>query len=207
MGNFLQVASFGQKLFRTFGKGVKTRHIITETINGKTFTRVLDAEGKVRYNRIKTIKRFEVGDKRITSCTKDFNTHTSTVDRVVDHNGNYLGNREVVIRGVEKDVFKSVAGNYTTNKEVICGITNKKYCFDKDKVLFENCKVEYNNLGLPVPKELKYYKCEGKSLQEMLKMTGVISRCNGYYPKNSKLDHITPKFDLENYVKNMSWEA
>ena len=206
MGYYSQAVSFGQKLFRSFGKGVKTRYVITETMNGKTYTRVLNAEGNILENRIKAIERFTVGDKKIVSSTKEFASGTRhTVDRVVDSNGNYLGRREVKDYGDQKYVFKFTADNSGTEKEVYDGITHRKSVYGKDNEFIG--KLEYNNKGLPIPRGVKSFDSGDASLQEMLKMAGDEGKIYGYYPEWSKLDHITPKFNLENYVKNMSWEV
>lgn len=207
MGNYSQALSFGQKLFRSFGKGVDTRHVITETIDGKTYTRVLKAEGKVLENRIKTIERFAVGNKKVVRSTKEFMNGTRhTDDRVLDSNGNYLGHREVVDYGNQKNIFKFTADNSGTQKEISDGITHKKSVYDKDEEYIDSFS-KYNNKGLPIPRGVGLFDSRDKSLQEMLRMAGDDARYYGYFDSWTKLEHITPRFNLENYVKNMSWEV
>jgi hypothetical protein len=53
----MSILQVGSKLVRTFGSVEKARHVITEAIGDKTFTRVLDSDGGIIKERVKQITR------------------------------------------------------------------------------------------------------------------------------------------------------
>lgn len=92
----MSIIQVGSKLVRTFGSGSNLRHAITETVGNKTFTEVLDSEGKLLANRVKEITRQNIGDKlvitrkEISPCTKEIDNQR---DLIYDKDGKFLGMR------------------------------------------------------------------------------------------------------------------
>ena len=113
-------------IVRRFGNGDDLKKVITETIGGKTITRVFDNSGKELINRVKTITVQHVGDKIVK--TKDVETVKNVYatekqkckslgikqkfERVYNANGKLLGGKitqlmpEVQINSEKSDVKK-----------------------------------------------------------------------------------------------------
>ena len=63
--------STGLQLIRNFGNGENLRKVITEVIDGKILTKVLNSEGTLLAARTKTISSQVVGDKFVRTVTKE----------------------------------------------------------------------------------------------------------------------------------------
>ena len=60
----------GNRLVKYIGSGEKFRRIVTEVVDGKTFTKVMDGEDKVIVNRVKELSSQKVGDKTVRTVQK-----------------------------------------------------------------------------------------------------------------------------------------
>ena len=49
----MSIVQIGARLVRQFGEGKNLRKVVTETLNGKTFTKVLDSNGNTILDRAK----------------------------------------------------------------------------------------------------------------------------------------------------------
>lgn len=152
--------STGLQLIRNFGSGANLRKVITEVIDGKIVTKVLNSEGTLLTARTKTISNQVVGDKFVKTVTKEltekqphpflkpetpFYWGSKTItDRVygADNAGNYkkLGERIVDYFRGASDTYhrsgvlkKSVNGfeTYTRFSEPIGARLGEKERFDK----------------------------------------------------------------------------
>ena len=85
----MSIMQVGSKLVRTFGSGSNVKHVITETAGNKTYTRVVNSEGKQLANRVKEISRQNVGDKLVITRKSD----DMQKDLVYDKKGKFLGMR------------------------------------------------------------------------------------------------------------------
>lgn len=133
-------------LIKEFGKGINYRKIMTQTLNGKTLTKVIDKDGKVLVERAKVIEKNTVGDKKV--ITKKIaeelngtNGHKYVYDRVyssgelvgarkVEQFSNNLFNKEKhpleLIDGSSKYITK-VCKDGAVTKSVRNGITSSSY--------------------------------------------------------------------------------
>jgi len=168
------IVQIGARLIRSFGSGENLRKIVTETVNGKTFTRVLDKDGKIVKERVKQIVRNQqVGNKKVNTVTKvtegskeyighpyDY-TEKLIYDRVYNKDGEFLGSRAVFRDPYYKTAvlknhvggnsflknFPNTASGFRVVKKQI-GVPAGEAPID------EMCgvtRVYYNNKGLPMP--------------------------------------------------------
>lgn len=111
----MAVQTIGTRIARTFGSGKNLKHVVSEVVNGKTYTKVLDGNGNVIKNRVKAFSSANVGDKFVrtrTSIIQDADNKISkeVYDRV--YGGEYcddlLGMRKTTYHTDEfGDLYKS----------------------------------------------------------------------------------------------------
>ena len=156
--------STGLQLVRNFGNGANLRKVITEVIDGKIVTKILNSEGTLLFARTKTISNQVVGDKFIKTVTKEltekqphpflkrdipFYWGSKTVtDRVYRANdiGDYqkLGERIVYYNRGASDIYHKIGvlkraanGSETyTRFRTIRGLGDERF----DKVIIKNAK-------------------------------------------------------------------
>ena len=193
--------TIGSRLVRTFGEGKNLRKIVSECVNGKTYTRVLNADGKILTDRVKMIERSTVGNKKVSTITKvskdsDNVVSKSVYNRVYNQEGQLLGSRNIFHPDItENSYYVSKQGNDLINlsKWVKNGLVrNKEYASN-----YPGCKyirkiprmmMRYNNKGLPRP-----YRLDGgdnMSLKEMRNWHFANSPDLPYAPKEFKLGFL-----------------
>ena len=95
----MSMGTIAKILIKEFGQGANYRKIMTQTLNGKTLTKVVDADGKILVERAKIIEKSTVGDKnvitkKIAEVLNGTEGHKSVYDRVYS-SGNLVGARKV----------------------------------------------------------------------------------------------------------------
>jgi len=229
----MSVMQVGSKLVRTFGSGSNLRHAITETVGNKTFTEVLDSEGKLLANRVKEITRQNIGDKLvITRKTDDMQK-----DLVYDKNGKFLGMRilDWFVKGKPACVLKTNSRyvgrwkyynvhSYTrTVSDSLFGVLKKRRVIGRINGTPSECErlfyaepvwTLHTGHGIPIPHKLckktnqNFYPLidayEYPSLKEMVgEMTDAFAKGSGY----EHLNYVKPKFDILEYAKNLKNEG
>lgn len=66
----MSIVQIGARLVRQFGEGKNLRKVVTETLNGKTFTKVMDSEGALIVERAKQIQKAKVDNNNVNTITK-----------------------------------------------------------------------------------------------------------------------------------------
>lgn len=179
----MAVVQIGARLVRAFGKGKNLRKVVTEAVNGKTYTRVLDAEGNILRNRLKMIERTNVGNKKVSTITKVDEIpgkklgaiKKTTYDRVYSSEGALLGSRckfEEQIGEKFQKVAVSKQGNspLREKKRYFREKLFQKFAFSElpgrnHGTWFSSAEVKYNRKGLPCPKGLHF--ANDMSLKQM----------------------------------------
>ena len=167
----------GTRLCREFAKDGKT--VVTEMIDGKTFTNVVDQLGNTIYRRVKKIERYNVGDKTVITktCIGNKDPKDSIIkritDRVYNQNDEFLGARSCV------EEIKTRSNGYTGYKHTYKQSVNDTCRFFKyfdpqsgkvtKKVSFYSrpgsskldntspvITVDYNSKGLPYPQSVNF---------------------------------------------------
>lgn len=97
----MAVQVLGTRLVRTFGSGERLRHVVSETVNGKTYTKVLDNAGKVIRDRVKSFSQASVGDKFVKTRTTVISSYGDLKKEIYDRvyssdSKELLGMRETV---------------------------------------------------------------------------------------------------------------
>lgn len=170
--------TIGSRLVRTFGEGKNLRKIVSECVDGKTYTRVLGEDGKILTDRVKMIERSTVGNKKISTITKvsknsDDEVSKSVYNRVYNQEGQLLGSRNIWHPDITENSYHvSKQGNDydQLSKFVEDGrvfFKSLRYNFPGRMHTYNNIEmsIHYNNKGLPRP-----YRLSGghdMSLKEM----------------------------------------
>lgn len=177
----MSIMTIGSRLVRVFGEGENLRKVVTECVNGKTYTRVLDVQGNILKHRLKVIERTNVGNKKVSTIIKVNENVKSfiktTYDRVYNSEGSLLGSR---------CTFEGKPNGYTHLEKVAStkqgtGISRQIKFFWKDNVIYKSmykaspgsmhikdsssARVYYNQKGLPCPVGLDPHN--NMSLKEM----------------------------------------
>ena len=172
MEELKMVLQIGARLVRPLSYGGQ---IITEALNGKTYTKILNEAGEVIRQRVTQNSSAMVGDKLVRTRVKinqsnDLPVYKTITDRVY-RDGNYLGKRRnrytIDKTGVvfKEDSMKKLAdGRYVYNDFSKIG---KREYIDKNGL---GSWIDCNNKGLPVPQSLSYEQCADKSIKEMQAM-------------------------------------
>lgn len=159
------VITIGSRLVRTFGEGKNLRRIVTECVDGKTYTRVLGADGKKLIDRVKAFKCSAVGNKKVLTTTKlrqdDSGVISKSVyDRVYNQNGSFLGAREVFTPALGRDEFSVCKSSVNSilfkikhfTEGIVC---NKQIRLGHAGAVPPKSKpgfgIAYNAKGLPLP--------------------------------------------------------
>lgn len=169
------VQQIGNRLVRNIGNN---KTVVTETLNGQTFTNVLE-NGKTCVERVAENVKNQVGNKTVFTRAK--------VTRYFDEFGGF--EKEITDRVYKDNIFlgtrnrlyapaKSSKRPYTSIKETpekyvkrdfgINGITEKIIIFDeKTMSCSDSAKIDCNNKGLPMPIGLSHVDAANKSIKEM----------------------------------------
>ena len=66
----MSIVQIGARLVHSFGPGNGLRKVVTETLNGKTLTKVMDSEGALIVERAKQIQKAKVDNNNVNTITK-----------------------------------------------------------------------------------------------------------------------------------------
>ncbi len=199
----MSILQIGARLVRKFGEGKNLRKVVTETLNGKTFTKVLDSNGNTILDRAKKIDRYEVGNKKVSTITKvsDEPGHVlkkTVTDRVYNAESGLLGTRRTdfvdlgddhVTKFVKTSVTKSsVAENRSIVKsfDIDNGLTRERVCFTED----HSNHLYHNNKGLPIPAGGHPEYFQDMSLAEMRRWNVLHNSDQAYAPAKFRLGYL-----------------
>ena len=165
------VLQIGARLVRPLSYGGQ---IITEALNGKTYTKILNEAGEVIRQRVTQNSSAMVGDKLVRTRVKinqsnDLPVYKTITDRVY-RDGNYLGKRKnrytIDKTGV---AFKEISRKELANGQYVRNDFRKN---GRREFIGKGFGywIECNNKGLPMPRSLGSYQCTDKSIKEMQAM-------------------------------------
>ncbi len=174
----MRTVQIGARLVRNFGEGKNLKTVITETLNGKTFTKVLNSDGNPIKDRAKKIDRYNVGNKKVSTITKvskapDFPLEKQVTDRVYNAESGLLGIRRTDFADIRDDCTKlvkqavtksSIAGNIEIRKRFYSNGIAKGRAFINN---FYRLNLLHNNKGLPMPKDANSMDMHGMKLADM----------------------------------------
>ncbi len=181
----MAVELIGNRIVKTIGQGDAVKKIITEVVDGKTFTKVLDKDGKVLVDRAKQLNTAKVGDKEVKTVQKvkmqNGNLQKDTFDRVYK-DGELVGRRAtreihdgdkfVKVSSVKQNDTEAGALPLAKAFDTKTGrvqekVRNPGLMGDKSFALgygghwgSSNGCIHYNNKGLPVSDELLRYRAD-----------------------------------------------
>ena len=197
----MSIVQIGARLVRQFGEGKSLKTVVTETLNGKTFTKVLDSNGNTIFDRAKKIDRYEVGNKKVSTITKvsDKSGHVlqkTVTDRVYNAESGLLGTRRTYFFDTVDDYTfvkrhtkkSSVAENRSIMKsfDISNGLTTERVLFTKDH---SNC-LYHNNKGLPAPWGVTPANVENMKLAEMRRWHLEHKPDRAYAPAEFRLGYL-----------------
>ncbi len=199
----MSIVQIGARLVRQFGEGKNLRKVVTETLNGKTFTKVLDSNGNTIFDRAKKIDRYEVGNKKVSTITKvsDKSGHVlqkTVTDRVYNAESGLLGVRRTDFFDTGDDYTgfvkryatkRSIAGNRGIKKEFDNDGIAKSRTMIKDGIYYWS-GLNHNNKGLPIPtgEDPAYFK--DMSLAEMRRWHLEHKPDRAYAPAEFRLGYL-----------------
>ena len=172
----MAVQQIGTRLVRCFGNGDNLKKVVTEVVDGKTFTNVFDAKGTLIKQRVKAFSEEMVGDKLVKTKTTVtdiqggdlFKKITDSVYKIKDKVKNFVGGRSTKYVADGEDFIDCI-------KDTSDRYFNRTRLYDRTS--YRNglrltrgkpqSYVGYNNKGLPKPDELLSMKAKDMSLKEM----------------------------------------
>ena len=209
----MSILQIGARLVRKFGEGKNLRTVVTETLNGKTFTKVLDSNGNTILDRVKKIDRYKVGNKKVSTITKissyDSNDLTKQVtDRVYDGGARLLGTRRTDFNAfITKENYydfvkwntikRSIAGNRAIAKRFDDGIAVGRMVFP------EKFMLQHNNKGLPMPKGGNPAYFKDMSLAEMRRWNMLNRPDRAYAPAEFRLGYLDKQDEVLGTINDL----
>ena len=205
----MAVPQIGTRLVRQFDEGGKNcKIVLSETLNGKTFTKVLDSNGNTILDRVKKIDRYDVGNKKVSTITKvsqgaDSPLKKQVTDRVYNAESGLLGIRRTDFADIGKDCNKlvkqfvtkrSIAGNIEIRKKFSPGGTTHGRTFINN---FYKLTLFHNNKGLPMPKGASPMYMTNKKLADMRRWHLEHNPENPYAPSEFRLGYLNKPGVLE----------
>ena len=198
----MSILQVGARLVRRFGEGKNLRTVVTETLNGKTFTKVLDSNGNTVLDRVKKIDRYDVGNKKVSTITKVSKDEAlltrQVTDRVYDGESRLLGTRRTDFKDLGDDHVAKFVKTSTTKSSVAENRSIRK-CFDIDNGLtiergiFTEVGSNYlyhNNKGLPAPWGVTPANVENMKLAEMRRWHLEHKPDRAYAPAEFRLGYL-----------------
>ena len=199
----MSIVQIGARLVRQFGEGKNLRKVVTETLNGKTFTKVLDSNGNTILDRAKKIDRYEVGNKKVSTITKvsDEPGHVlkkTVTDRVYNAESGLLGVRRTDFSDIGDDYTgfvkryakkRSIAGNRGIDKEFDNDGIAKSRTMIKDGIYYWS-GLNHNNKGLPIPTGGNPAYFKDMSLAEMRRWNVLHNSDQAYAPAEFRLGYL-----------------
>ena len=211
----MSIVQIGARLVRRFGEGPNLKTVVTETLNGKTFTRVLDIHGNTILDRAKKIDRYEVGNKKVSTITKVSRDEAAltrqVTDRVYDGESRLLGTRRTDFRDLGDDyVTKFVKTTVTKSSVAENGAIRKSFDTDNgltiQRVFFTKDYSNYlyhNNKGLPIPRGATPAYLEDRSLADMRRWNVLNNPDKSYAPAEFRLGYLDKQDDVLGTIHNL----
>ena len=207
----MSIVQIGARLVRQFGEGKNLRKVVTETLNGKTFTKVLDSNGNTILDRAKKIDRYEVGNKKVSTITKvsDEPGHVlkkTVTDRVYNAESGLLGVRRTDFFDTGDDYTgfvkryatkRSIAGNRAIAKRFDDGIAVGRMVFP------EKFMLQHNNKGLPMPKGGNPAYFKDMSLAEMRRWNMLNRPDRAYAPAEFRLGYLDKQDEVLGTINDL----
>lgn len=174
----MAVQQIGTRLVRCFGKGDNLKKVVTEVVDGKTFTNVFDAKGNLIKQRVKAFSEEMVGDKFVKTkttvtehCHEIFKDITDSVYKTIDDVKKFVGGRKThyIDAGYEDstDFLKKESVRYFNRANSHKGVkTTYSDGLRYARREYDNV-LSYNDKGLPMPNTLSRTAAEDLSLKEM----------------------------------------
>ena len=212
----MSIVQIGARLVRRFGEGPNLKTVVTETLNGKTFTRVLNSNGNTILDRAKKIDRYDVGNKKVSTITKVSEKPGSprtkqVTDRVYDGESRLLGIRRTDFNDIGNDYTEFAKVSVT--KSPIAENRAIKKDFDGDgiaksrTILIEGFypldSLRHNNKGLPMPKGGNPGYFEDMSLAEMRRWNVLNNPDKSYAPAEFRLGYLDKQDDVLGTIHNL----
>ncbi len=210
----MSIVQIGARLVRRFGEGKNLKTVVTETLNGKTFTRVLNSNGNTILDRAKKIDRYEVGNKKVSTITKVSTDEAAltrqVTDRVYDGESRLLGTRRTDFRDLGDHVTKfvktsvtksSVAENRAIRKsfDTDNGLTIHRVFFTEDHSNY----LYHNNKGLPIPRGATPAYLEDRSLADMRHWNVLNNPDKPYADEAFRLGYLDKQDDVLGTIHNL----
>lgn len=107
----MSIRSIGTRLVKEIGTDKNYKKIVSDCIDGKTYTNILDSNERLLATRTKMISKEVVGNKKVNTVTKvTLDSHFSdvkktTYDRVYDNDNRLLGTRYTRERLTDENKF------------------------------------------------------------------------------------------------------
>lgn len=220
----MSITQIGSRIVKQICSGDSFRKIVTEVVDGKTYTRCYNSAGDLLLDRVKAISKYKVGDKNVTTITKvikepDKDIEKLVIDRVNNADGKYLGLRGTNYRfegGIQQKIssFKQGRGTLRMLKNFYPnGIVGSKQVsttfLGVIKRRPDSACIIYNNKGLPMPERIGYDKCTDMSLQEMRNLHLMTNPQESYVPSYYGLrfldvrqpgDKLAKMSDLDRFI-------
>ena len=206
----MSILQIGARLVRKFGEGKSLKTVVTETLNGKTFTKVLDSNGNTVLDRVKKIDRYDVGNKKVSTITKVSKDEAlltrQVTDRVYDGESKLLGIRKTDFRDIGDDFVKT-----STTKSSVAENRAIKKSFDGDGIttqrgLFTEVGSKYlyhNNKGLPAPWGVTPANMEDMKLAEMRRWHLEHKPDRAYAPAEFRLGYLDKQDEVLGTINNL----
>ena len=211
----MSIVQIGARLVRRFGEGKNLKTVVTETLNGKTFTRVLDIHGNTILDRAKKIDRYDVGNKKVSTITKVSKDEAAltrqVTDRVYDGESRLLGTRRTDFRDFGVDhvtkfvkisaTKSSVAENRAIKKSFNAdnGLTIHRVFFTEDHSNY----LYHNNKGLPIPRGITPEYMDDRSLADMRRWNVLNNPDKPYAPAEFRLGYLDKQDDVLGTIHNL----
>ena len=158
------VTQIANRLVRMFGQGANLKKVVTEVVDGKTFTTVFDNEGSKIATRVKAFADEVVGDKLVKTKKnvvqqRDCAPEKYIIDRVysiADDTKTLIGERRTNYKTADGTLIKTGKGfvNKDSGKSVYTYYRDNGTRFEKDYWSGDvyDGYIHMNRLGLPYPK-------------------------------------------------------
>ena len=196
----MSIVQIGARLVRQFGEGKNLRKVVTETLNGKTFTKVLDSNGNTILDRAKKIDRYEVGNKKVSTITKvsDKPGHVlkkTVTDRVYNAESGLLGIRRTNFSDIGDDhtEFEKIASYKWSENRSIAKSFNDGIAIGRkvtENKYFNYLTLRHNNKGLPIPTGGNPAYFKDMSLAEMRRWNVLHNSDQAYAPAEFRLGYL-----------------
>ena len=195
----------GTRLVRPLGN--EGKKIISETLNGKTYTKIIDKTGAAIRERVstnstqighRTISRRIIVDRESIGNTYGENIYKKIKDRVYNNAYNeLLGTREQLFTLQGTEFIKKSCSKQTETRGIVRNFREDGTVRNVDVKTKDQPSAKYycNNLGLPIPQSLSSNQCMNKSIKEMQAMHLAEAPHVPYHLPGTRLEHLDVRTD------------